>query len=498
MRHLPEDGEAEHSYKVCLLPKAFLIVSDPTVVRHILSENALKYDKGILADILEPIMGKGLIPADLPTWQPRRRAVVPGFHSSWLQSMMAVGLFSRCSDRMVGALKESMQRGMGPMSSCWRTQERAGEEVDLESMYSSVALDIIGEAVFNFKFLSVQRKSPVIDAVYNLMQEAEHRSFFLLPYWKVPVLGFRFLGLGPLVERQQRFEQDIELINDCLDELIKEALLTRSEEDIETLQKRDYDALENPSLLRFLVDMRGADATERQLRDDLMTMMIAGHETTAALLTWTTFCLLTNPEEMKKVHQEIEDVLGGRRATYEDILKMEKTRLALAEALRLYPQPPILIRRALDDDVLPLAWGNEKQVKVFRGTDIFMLVWNLHRSPVLWGDDADAFRPDRWLSSRSNPDVPGWEGYKPNMKNLYPNEVSSDFAFCPFGAGPRKCIGDQFAFLESVVILSRVLQEFDIQLATSPEEVGMTTGATIHTEKGLKVSLRARKNVPAA
>ena len=108
-----------------------------------------------------------------------------------LTSRWQVGLFSRCSDRMVGALKESMQRGMGPVSSCWRTEDRAGEDVDLESMYSSVALDIIGEAVFNFKFLSVQRKSPVIDAVYNLMQEAEHRSFFLLPYWKVRRLNAR-------------------------------------------------------------------------------------------------------------------------------------------------------------------------------------------------------------------------------------------------------------------------------------------------------------------
>jgi hypothetical protein len=74
-------------------------------------------------------------------------------------------------------------------------------------------------------------------------------------------------------------------------------------------------------------------------------------------------------------------------------MNLEQVRLVLTEALRLFPQPPILIRRALVDDTLPLAWNNEKQVKVFRGTDIFMLFWNLHRSPVLWGDDADTFRP---------------------------------------------------------------------------------------------------------
>ena len=85
------------------------------------------------------------------------------------------------------------------------------------------------------------------------MQEAEHRSFFLLPYWKVPVLGYKAFGLGPLVPRQESFRANIDLINDNLDSLIKEALLTRSEEDVAALEARDYDALDNASLLRFLV-----------------------------------------------------------------------------------------------------------------------------------------------------------------------------------------------------------------------------------------------------
>jgi len=153
-------------FKVCLMPKAFLIVSDPVVIRHILAESALKYDKGILADILQPIMGSGLIPADLATWATRRRQLVPAFHKAWLQS--TVGLFNDCSARL-----------------CQSLDKTAGRVVNMEAMYNSVALDIIGKAVFNFDFQSVENTSPIIDAVYGLMQEAEHRSFFLLPYWKV-------------------------------------------------------------------------------------------------------------------------------------------------------------------------------------------------------------------------------------------------------------------------------------------------------------------------
>ena len=138
-------------FKVCLMPKAFLIVSDPVVIRHILADSALKYDKGILADILEPIMGKGLIPADLKTWATRRRQLVPAFHTSWLKS--TVGLFNECSARFCSVLDGA-----------------SDAPVNMEAMYNSVALDIIGRAVFNYDFASVETQSPVIDAVYGLMQ----------------------------------------------------------------------------------------------------------------------------------------------------------------------------------------------------------------------------------------------------------------------------------------------------------------------------------------
>lgn len=137
----------------------------------------------------------------------------------------------------------------------------------------------------------------------------------------------------------------------------------------------------------------------------------------------------------------------------------QKVRFALIEALRLYPEPPILIRRALEEDVLPQGGSDvEGGVKLMKGTDVFISTWSLHRSPELW-DQPDTYNPARWLQTKANPGVREWAGFKPELvSGLYPNEVSSDFAFLPFGGGARKCIGDQFAIMETTVVLAMLLR----------------------------------------
>ena len=156
------------------------------------------------------------------------------------------------------------------------------------------------------------------------------------------------------------FEANMKLLNDVLDELIIKAVETQNVADVEDLEKRDYSSMENPSLLRFLVDMRGEETSSTQLRDDLMTMLIAGHETTAAVLTWTFFELSQQPELYEKVRKEVDEVLKGKKPTYEDMANLPLIRLCLAETLRMYPQPPLLIRRALEDDVLPKGGAKDK------------------------------------------------------------------------------------------------------------------------------------------
>jgi len=181
-------------------------------------------------------------------------------------------------------------------------------------------------------------------------------------------------------------------------------------------------------------------------------------------------------------------------AALEDIEKLPYVRKVLAESLRLYPQPPILIRRALDDDTLPPGLGGDPSgYPIGKGADLFISVWNLHRSPHLW-KDPDDFRPERFDETFRNPSFDAWDGYDPGKigSSLYPNEIASDFAFLPFGGGIRKCVGDQFAYMEATVALVMLLSRFSFDLATSPGEVGMATGATIHTANGLKCRVRKR------
>ncbi|CAN6454477.1 unnamed protein product [Victoria cruziana] len=365
-------------YKLAFGPKSFVVISDPVVARHILKENAFSYDKGVLADILEPIMGKGLIPADLGTWRKRRKAISPAFHTMFLEAM--VRTFRDCSERSITKLENTFLKNMSGHAI----------EVDIEAEFSSLALDIIGLGIFNYDFGSVTKESPVIQAVYGTLFEAEHRSTFYIPYWKFPLARW-------IVPRQRKFQKDLKIINDCLDQLISNAKATR----------------EDASLLRFLVDMRGEDVDNVQLRDDLMTMLIAGHETTAAVLTWAVFLLAQ--------------------------------------------------------------------------------VYNLHRSPYFW-NNPNEFYPERYLESKESEGIRGWAGFDPKRSPgaLYPNEVISDFAFLPFGGGPRKCLGDQFALLESTVALSLLLRKFDVELRGSPESVELVTGATIHTKNGLWCKLKKR------
>eukprot|EP00252_Welwitschia_mirabilis_P011872 TRINITY_DN2637_c0_g1_i1.p1 TRINITY_DN2637_c0_g1~~TRINITY_DN2637_c0_g1_i1.p1 ORF type:complete len:583 (-),score=116.08 TRINITY_DN2637_c0_g1_i1:230-1978(-) len=475
------DWFLEHGsvYQLAFGPKSFVVVSDPIVARYILRENAFAYDKGILADILEPIMGKGLIPADPETWKSRRKAIVPGFHAAFLETM--VKIFVACSERTISKLEAQLQDV--------KFSSKRYIEVDMEAEFSSLALDIIGLSVFNYDFGSVTKESPIIKAVYGTLFEAEHRSTFYIPYWKFPLAKW-------LVPRQRKFNEDLRLINKCLDDLIKRAKETRQEDDIEALQERDYSKVKDASLLRFLVDMKGEDVDDRQLRDDLMTMLIAGHETTAAVLTWAVFMLAQNPEKLAKAQAEVDSVLACEKPTYDSIKKLQYVRLIIAEALRLYPQPPLLIRRALKQNTLPGGHkGDKNGYLIPKGTDLFISVYNLHRSPYFW-DNPNDFIPERFLVPKDNSGIEGWAGFDPYRSQgaLYPNEVISDFAFLPFGGGPRKCVGDQFALMESTVGLAMLLQKFDLKLRDSPESVQLVTGATIHTKNGLWCNILKRAN----
>jgi len=264
-------------------------------------------------------------------------------------------------------------------------------------------------------------------------------------------------------------------------------------------------------MLRFLVDLRGEEVDNKQMRDDLITLLIAGHETTAAVLTWLTYALSAHPQWLKWVQEEIDEKVGDRYPTMEDVGDMPRVQCLIAETLRMWPAPPLLIRCALEEDVWPEGGtGIPGGAKLNRANDLFISMYNMGRSPQLW-EDPDVFDPTRWDRPFTNPEVKGWNGYDPAMRtsklwvaNL---EIATDHALLPFGAGERKCVGDQFAVLESAVSVIMLLRrfEFDLDMApVAPEKidpnnpdqsigtVGMKAAATIHTATGLWMRVRER------
>jgi hypothetical protein len=187
--------------------------------------------------------------------------------------------------------------------------------------------------VFNYDFNSVDKVSPVVNAALGALREAEHRSTFYFPYWKIPGLGAEW-PIPPLVPRQLKFQNDMKLLRGVLDEVILNVIEDKDETDMDALINKDYSKIKDPSLLRFLVDVRGADATQKQLRDDLITLLIAGHETTGSMLTWATWLLSQYPEAQAKMQEEIDRVLGDRIPTYDDMQALEQVPPRPASQLR--------------------------------------------------------------------------------------------------------------------------------------------------------------------
>ncbi|CAA0841109.1 Protein LUTEIN DEFICIENT 5- chloroplastic [Striga hermonthica] len=431
-------------FRLTFGPKSFLIVSDPSIAKHILKDNPKAYSKGILAEILDFVMGKGLIPADGEIWRVRRRAIVPALHQKFVAAMFR--LFGEATDRLCKKLDAASSYG---------------EDVEMESLFSRLTLDVIGKAVFNYDFDSLNVDTGIVGAVYTVLREAEDRSVAPIPFWEIPI----WKDISP---KLKKVNAALKLVNETLDGLI--AICKKMVEEEELQFHEEYINEQDPSILHFLL-ASGDDVSSKQLRDDLMTLLIAGHETSAAVLTWTFYLLAKEPSIMAKLQDEVDSVLGDRFPTVDDVKKLKYTSRVINESLRLYPQPPVLIRRSLEEDVLG-------KYRIKRGEDLFISVWNLHHSRDHW-EDAEKFNPERWP-----------------LDGPSPNETNQNFSYLPFGGGPRKCIGDMFASYENAVAVAMLVRRFDFQMAPGAPPVKMTTGATIHTTEGLKMTVTPRNRPP--
>ncbi|XP_052173861.1 carotene epsilon-monooxygenase, chloroplastic isoform X2 [Diospyros lotus] len=417
-------------YRLAAGPRNFVVVSDPAIAKHVL-RNYGKYAKGLVSEVSEFLFGSGFAIAEGQLWTVRRRAVVPSLHKKYL-SIVVDQVFCKCAERLVEKLKMDTLNGSA---------------VNMEEQFSQLTLDVIGLAVFNYNFDSLTADSPVIDAVYTALKEAEARSTDLLPYWKIK-------ALCKVIPRQIKAEKAVTLIQRTVEELIakcKEIV----ESEGERINEEEYVNDTDPSILRFLLASR-EEVSSMQLRDDLLSMLVAGHETTGSVLTWTTYLLSKDPSALEKVQEEVDRVLQGRPPAYEDIKDLKFLTRCITESLRLYPHPP-----------------------VNAGQDIMISVYNIHHCAQVW-ENAEEFIPERF-----------------DLDGPVPNETNTDFRFIPFSGGPRKCVGDQFALLEAIVALAIFLQHMNFELVPD-QNISMTTGATIHTTNGLYMKVSQRQSKPAA
>ncbi|KAI3910652.1 hypothetical protein MKW92_025307 [Papaver armeniacum] len=433
-------------YRLAAGPRNFVIVSDPLIAKHVLRNYGTKYSKGLVVEVSEFLFGSGVAIAEGPLWTARRRAVVPSLHKAYL-SIIVDRVFCKCAERLVEKLK---------------TDADHGTPVNMEAKFSQLTLDVIGLAVFNYNFDSLTADSPVIEAVYTALKEAEARSTDLLPYWKIDLLR-------KVIPRQIKAEKAVTVIRQTVEELIAKCKKIVEAEG-EQIDGEEYVNDADPSILRFLLASR-EEVSSVQLRDDLLSMLVAGHETTGSVLTWTLYLLSKDPSSLMRAQEEVDRVLQGRSPKYADIKELKYVTRCINESLRLYPHPPVLLRRALVPDVLP---GN---YKVNAGQDVMISVYNVHRSPQVW-DNAEEFMPERF-----------------DLGGPVPNETNTDFRFIPFSGGPRKCLGDQFAMMEAIVALAIFLQRMNFELVPD-QNISMTTGATIHTTNGLYMTLSQRQVQP--
>ncbi|XP_077226129.1 cytochrome P450 superfamily protein isoform X2 [Tasmannia lanceolata] len=326
-------------------------------------------------------------------------------------------------------------------------------------MYAKGLVSEVSEFLFGSGFAIAE--GPLWTVRRRAVVPSLHKKYLSVIVDKIKVLC-------KVIPRQIKAEKAVSIIRRTVEELI-----TKCKEMVEAQGEQadgeEYLNETDPSILRFLLASR-EEVSSVQLRDDLLSMLVAGHETTGSVLTWTLYLLSKDSACLKKAQEEVDKVLKGRAPSYEDIKELKYLMRCINESMRLYPHPPVLIRRAQVADILP---GN---YKVKAGQDIMICIYNIHRSSQVW-ERAEEFVPERF-----------------DLEGPVPNETNTDFRFIPFSGGPRKCVGDQFALLEAIAALAIFLQHINFELVAD-QNISMTTGATIHTTNGLYMKLSRRNAV---
>ncbi len=403
-------------------PRRMMIVNHPDQVEEVLVTKNRLFIKHFALRSTGSTLGNGLLTSEGDFWRKQRRLAQPAFHRERIATHAAI-------------MVDYTER----MLSSWAN----GQTRDIQEEMMRVTLEIVAKTLFD---ADVSGDTADASAAMETMMHSFTRrvnTLVKLPLW-VPT---------PLNVRSRR-------ASDRLDQIIYAIIASRrsSGED-------------RGDLLSMLLNAQdeddGSGMTDKQLRDEAMTLFMAGHETTANTLAWAWYLLALNPEVEAKLHDELDAVLPDRPPTFDDLPRLPYAESIITETLRLFPTVWLLGREATEDCEVG---GYD----VPKGHTIFMSQWVIHRDPRNF-DDPLAFRPGRWADGLS--------------KRIH------RYAWFPFGGGPRICIGNAFAMMESVLLLATIARRYRLTLASNAAIVPLPT-MTLRPERGVKMVLTGRSGTP--
>ena len=394
--HGPENFSADIIAQRILWRRMF-ILNEPGAIRYVLLDNAANYTKSEVGRrLLEPGLGRGLLTSEGETWRRHRRIMAPSF-----DPRSVTGYAPIMTEVTLGLLEK------------WDALPQ-DSEIDAAAAMMHLTLHIISKAMFS------SDSDEIVDAVeggVNQYQTLVRPS--LLDLLHFPQWFARLLAPLPTDGLFDEFDRKVDL------------LLTE--------RGRQPDA-EPKDLLARLVAARDAETgggmTAKEVRDQVVTIFMAGHETTSLALSWTWYLLSQHPAVEAKLHRELADVLGGRTPRNEDIASLRYTRMVIEESMRLYPPAHTTGRQPIKPDEI---LGH----RIPAGAEVLIMPWLIHRKPQLW-EDPERFDPKRFAPERA--------AERPR------------FAYIPFGAGPRICIGAAFAMTEAIFILATIAQRYRLRL----------------------------------
>ena len=396
-------------------------VNHPDYIEEVLVNQARKFIKGRILRANKGLFGNGLLTSEGEFWLRQRRLAQPAFHRA-----------------RIAAYAQTMVRFTERLLEGWHD----GETRDVHAEMMRLTLQIVAKTLFDADVdADAQEVGRALKAIMD--HNSDFRRLILTPSWLPTLRNIR----AALATRR-------------LNKIIYRIIGQR--------RTAGDDAGDLLSMLLHAQDEDGSRMTDRQLRDEVITLFLAGHETTALALSWTWWLLAQHPQVEEKLHAELNSLLGGRTPTLENLPKPCYLDHVITESMRLYPPAWGMARLTIEDAEI----GG---YTIRKGCGVSLSQWVVHRDPR-WYESPEEFRPERW------------EG---DLLKRLPR-----FAYFPFGAGPRQCIGNTFALMETALILATIAQKFRLRLAPGQTVVPLAS-ITLRPRHGIRVTLEARKPAEA-